>query len=65
MTPYELQLFQAPSDNDKEALSIFCVDFLGMILDDKNLKPKVVFRDEVTFHVSGKINRHNCHTWAL
>jgi hypothetical protein len=65
MKPYKLQLFQVPSDNDNEAFSTFCVYFLGMTLDDENLMLKVVFCDEMTFHVSGKINTHNCHTLTL
>jgi hypothetical protein len=60
MKPYRLQLLQALSDNDKGACSTFCVDFQSMISDNENLISKVVLNDEVTFHVSGRVNIHSC-----
>jgi hypothetical protein len=64
MTPYGLQLLQALSNNDKQDFSTFCVNFLDRI-SDKNLMSKAIFSDELTFHLSGNVNKHNCRIWAL
>jgi hypothetical protein len=64
MKPYRLQLLQAVSENDKEARTTFCVDCLGVISGVENLMSMVVFNDKATFHVSGKVNAHNCCIWA-
>jgi hypothetical protein len=53
MKPYRLHLLQALSDNDKEAHSTFCVDFLG-ISGNENLVSKVVLSDEAAFQAYGK-----------
>jgi hypothetical protein len=63
--PYRLQLLQAVSENDKEAHTTFCVDFLGVKSAVENLMFVVVFSDKAIFHVSGKVNVHNCCIWAL
>jgi hypothetical protein len=37
---------------------------LQNVEDDKFL-PRVIFSDEATFHLSGKVNRHNVRIWGL
>ncbi|XP_023725909.1 uncharacterized protein LOC111874552 [Cryptotermes secundus] len=34
------------------------------IQDDENFLDSVIFSDESTFHVSGKVNTHNCRIWG-
>ena len=29
------------------------------------LLPRLIFSDETTFHLSGKVNRHNVRIWGL
>ena len=31
---------------------------------NENLSGKIIFSDEATFHVSGKVNRHNVRIWG-
>jgi hypothetical protein len=65
MELYRLQLLQALSDNDKGSGSTFCMDFLGLILDDENLMSKVVLRDRVTFDVADRLNTHTSLIFCL
>lgn len=60
-----MQLLQALTDNDKEALSTFCVDFLDMTSDDESLMSNVVFSVEATFHASDEVNTHHCRVCSL
>ena len=62
--PYRLQPVQALKASDKEKRLQFCSDVLGMMEDDTFL-PRVVFSDEATFHLSGKVNTHNVRIWGL
>jgi hypothetical protein len=32
--------------------------------NDDNLLSKIIFSDEATFHLSGKVNRHNVRIWG-
>jgi hypothetical protein len=34
-------------------------------IEDDKLLPRVIFSDEATFHLSGKVNRHNVRIWGL
>ena len=42
----------------------FCGYVLEMMEDDAFLQ-RVIFSDEATFHLSGKVNRHNVRIWGL
>jgi hypothetical protein len=42
----------------------FCVDFLQWLEEDRFAK-KLVFSDEATFHVCGKVNHHNGCIWGI
>jgi hypothetical protein len=37
---------------------------LSLLDDDDAFMKHVVFSDEATFHVSGKVNRHICQIWG-
>jgi hypothetical protein len=37
---------------------------LSSIEENENYLDLVLFSDESTFHVWGKVNRHNCHIWG-
>jgi hypothetical protein len=52
---YRLQLLNA---QDHHLRLNFCVDFQQRLKEDV-FAEKLVFSDEVTFHVCGKVNRHN------
>jgi hypothetical protein len=34
-------------------------------MEDDKFLPSVIFSDEATFHLSGKVNKHNVHIWGL
>jgi hypothetical protein len=33
--------------------------------ENESFISRIVFSDEATFHLSGKVNRHNVRIWAL
>jgi hypothetical protein len=42
----------------------FCVEMFDKTENEYDYLYKVVFSDEATFHLSGKINRHNVRIWG-
>ena len=62
--PYRLQLVQALRPNDKRKSVEFCDRMLQNTEDDTFLPP-LIFSDEATFHLSGKVNRHHVRIWGL
>jgi hypothetical protein len=58
-TDYKLQLLHAirPADNRKRY--DFAVDILNEIDKDDKLLHRVMFSDEVTFHIYRHVHRHN------
>jgi len=60
---YRVQLLQALNPQDHNLRSRFCLDFQQRLRED-GFAEKLVFSDEVTFHVCGKVNRHNVRIWG-
>ena len=54
----QLQLVQAITADDKRKRKQFCVDMQEKLEEDE-LNECLVFSDEATFHMNGKVNRHN------
>ena len=54
MKPYRLQLL---SPQDHNLYTQFCVNFQEKLMED-GFAEKVIFSDEATFHVSGKVYRY-------
>ena len=63
MTPYKLQLVQHLKDTDKPARRDFCIAMQEKLEDD-GFDDRLVFSDEATFHVNGKVNKHNTRIWG-
>jgi len=61
---YTLQLLQAFEPNDKPKRREFAEEMLGRISEDEAFLKRVCFSDEATFHVSGKLHRHNVRIWG-
>jgi hypothetical protein len=61
---YKLQLVQALKANDKVVRHNFCCDFQALLDEDDDFVGKLVFNDEATFHIDGKVNCHNCRIWG-
>jgi len=62
MQPYRLHWLQFLKLTDHIDQSIFCVKMQAAMTEEGFLDC-VVFSDESTFHISGKVHRHNVHTW--
>ncbi|PNF19367.1 hypothetical protein B7P43_G06707 [Cryptotermes secundus] len=56
---YKLSIVQHLTDSDKVVRKEFCMQMFHRIQDDEK-----IFSDESTFHVSGKVNTHNCRIWG-
>ena len=42
----------------------FADNMLQRIFDDKEFLKRICFSDEATFHISGKLNKHNVRIWG-
>lgn len=60
--PYHLQLLQALKPTDYGLRANFATDMLRH--DDEDFLTRIVFSDESTFHLSGKVNTHNVRIWG-
>jgi hypothetical protein len=56
--PYRLQLLQALTDEDKTRRLQFCTGMLQH-LEEYGFAANLIFSHEATFHLYGKVNRHN------
>lgn len=63
MKPYRLQLLQQLRDGDREKRLAFCVD-IQTRLEEDGFIDRLIFGDESTFHLSGKVNKHNVRIWG-
>ena len=62
-TPYKLQLVEKLYPQDKEECSAFCNNLQMFIKNYPELLSKIIYSDEGTFLLSGKVNRHNVRVW--
>lgn len=65
MKPYKLHLLQALRLDDKRKRVAFCDEIHNGIDNDNTFATRIVFSDEATFHLSGKVNKHNVRIWGL
>ena len=61
---YELQLLHHSKPDDHRKRTDFAFEMLSRIVENNNYLDLVLFSDESTFHVCGKVNRHNCCIWC-
>jgi len=61
---YKLQLLHHIKPDDHRKRTDFAVEMLSHIQENGNYLDLVLFSDELTFHVCGKVNRHNCRIWG-
>lgn len=64
MKPYRLSLVQALTNDDKRKRMEFCSLMMENMDEDDTFTSRLVFSDEATFHLSGKVNRHNVRIWG-
>nr|XP_005998403.1 PREDICTED: uncharacterized protein LOC102358965 [Latimeria chalumnae]XP_005998404.1 PREDICTED: uncharacterized protein LOC102358965 [Latimeria chalumnae] len=51
-------------EEDYHARLDFCQQFKSKIHNSPGFLDELTFSDETTFHISGKVNRHNCRIWG-
>lgn len=61
--PYKFQMVQALKPADLPKRTQFCQE-LQLRLEEDGFEDRLVFTDEATFHLSGKVNRHNLRFWG-
>ena len=61
---YKLSIVQHLTNADKVVRKEFCMQMFQRIQDDGKFLDSVIFSDESTFHVSGRVNTHNCRIWG-
>jgi transposase len=64
MTPYKLQILQHLREDDKIKRLDFCSEMLQRNEEDDNFCERIIFSDESTFHLSGKVNKQNVRIWG-
>ena len=63
MMPYKLQLVQHLKDTDKPLRRDCCIA-MQQKMEDDGFDDRLVFSDEATFHINGKVNKHNTRIWG-
>jgi hypothetical protein len=63
MFPFELQLVQSSSNNNKTVRNSFCMD-MQQRSEDGAFFDRLIFGDESTFQISTNVNIHNMLTWG-
>jgi hypothetical protein len=61
--PYKFQMVQALKPTDRPKRRQFCVD-LQERLEVDGFEDRLVFTDEATFHLCGKVSSHNLRFWG-
>ena len=64
MKSYKLQLLQHLRKTDKTKRATFCMEMQEKIDNEDDFLEKVIFSDEATFHLSGKVNKQNVRIWG-
>ena len=62
--PYKLHLLQHLKDTNKPACKDFCTQMQAMQAMLEGFDDHLVFSDKATFHLTGKVNKHNTHIWG-
>ena len=61
---YKLQLLHHIKPEDHRKRYEFAAEMLNRIDKNDDYLNAILFTDESTFHVCGKVNRHNCQVWG-
>lgn len=59
-SPYEIQVFKILQNEDYNAILDFCEQFKSKVRKQLGFLEELTFSDDSTFHISGKVSRHNC-----
>lgn len=64
LKPYRPRLLHALNEDDFDRRVQFCENFITQFNDDPTFVDKIIWTDEATFKLNGRINRHNAVYWA-
>ena len=64
MYPYKIQVLQLLKEGDYEKRLEFADTMVARINQNPRYLETVCFSDEATFHVSGRVHRHNVRIWG-
>ena len=56
-------LLQKLQSDDHHRSTTFCTE-LQAIMEEDGCFERLIFSDECTFHLCGKVNRHDVHVWG-
>ena len=62
--PYKLQILQEITQEGKVARKEFAMTMLDRVDQDNDFLARIMFSDEATCHVSGKVNKQNVRIWG-
>ena len=62
--PYKVHQMQQLFDHDKQSRLDFCRAILQKNSDESSWSDRIIFSDECTFHMSGRVNHHNDFYYA-
>jgi hypothetical protein len=57
-------MVQALKPEDLAVRYEFCREILARTENDNDLPARFIFSDDATFHIKGKVNRHNVRVWG-
>ena len=61
--PYKMRLVEAHTPPDKAKRRDFCEE-MQLKMEENDFIERLIFCDEATFHISGKVNGHNVCVWG-
>jgi DNA-binding XRE family transcriptional regulator len=64
LKPYKPKLLQALNEDDPDRRMEFCEWILDSIEKNPNLLDQILWTDEATFQLNGRVNRHKCVYWS-
>lgn len=64
LKPYKFHFCHELTEDDPDRRTEFCENIQNRCIANPNFIKKIVFSDEATFCLSGKVNRHNYRIWS-
>lgn len=64
LNAYKIQIHQELKETDFPKRVQFCRKILNLRRRDRHFLDKLIMSDEASFHLNGKVNKHNCRVWA-
>jgi len=63
LKPYKMNNYHALTEEDYSPRVYACEELLKIFNEDFNFITNLITSNEVTFHINGCVNRHNCKIW--